>query len=176
MRSTSHRPLLPCIPAPRSALPACLTLLVVLLAVVAAEPVHAAGKFPRFASLSSDEVNVRSGPGTRYPIRWVYTRRNLPVEIVDEYGNWRQIRDMDGETGWLHFGLLSGKRMALIRNAEQTLRHNPDKNSPAVLIAQPSVIGRLLRCTRTWCYMEVAGHKGWLEKSYFFGAYAEEKF
>ena len=36
---------------------------------------------PRFASLRSDEANVRSGPGTRYPIEWVFRRKGMPVEI-----------------------------------------------------------------------------------------------
>ena len=48
---------------------------------------------PRFASLRSDEVNVRTGPGTRYPVDWVFKRKAMPVEIVAEYENWRKIRD-----------------------------------------------------------------------------------
>ena len=40
---------------------------------------------PRFASLRSDEVNLRAGPGTRYPIQWVYKRRDLPVEIERDF-------------------------------------------------------------------------------------------
>src|SRR6266404_7272510 len=47
---------------------------------------------PRFASLRSDEVNVRTGPGTRYPVDWVFKRKGMPVEIVAEYENWRKIR------------------------------------------------------------------------------------
>ena len=34
---------------------------------------------PRFASLKSDEVNVRTGPGTRYPVDWVFKRKSMPV-------------------------------------------------------------------------------------------------
>jgi SH3-like domain-containing protein len=37
---------------------------------------------PRFAALRSDQVNLRAGPGDRYPIEWVFTRKELPVEIV----------------------------------------------------------------------------------------------
>src|SRR5476649_1199442 len=44
---------------------------------------------PRFASLRSDEVNVRTGPGTRYPVDWVFKRKGMPIEIVAEYENWR---------------------------------------------------------------------------------------
>ena len=47
---------------------------------------------PRFAALRSDEVNMRAGPGTRYPIDWVYKRRELPVEIQREFEVWRLVR------------------------------------------------------------------------------------
>ena len=47
---------------------------------------------PRFASLRVDEVNLRTGPGTRYPIDWVYMREGLPVEITAEFDIWRRIK------------------------------------------------------------------------------------
>src|ERR1700687_1013091 len=53
---------------------------------------------PRFASLRSDEVNVRTGPGTRYPVDWVFKRKAMPAEIVAEYESWRKIRDWAGGT------------------------------------------------------------------------------
>src|SRR6185295_13515380 len=69
---------------------------------------------PRFASLDSSEANLRAGPGKDYPILWVYQRRGLPVEIIQEFDTWRRIRDRDGTVGWVQQNLLSGKRSALI--------------------------------------------------------------
>ena len=31
---------------------------------------------PRFASLRSNHINARSGPGARYPIEWVYMQKS----------------------------------------------------------------------------------------------------
>ena len=56
---------------------------------------------PRFASLKADEVNVRAGPATRYPVDWVFKRKGMPVEIVAEFENWRKIRDWQGTSGWV---------------------------------------------------------------------------
>jgi SH3-like domain-containing protein len=75
---------------------------------------------PRFVSLRSDEVNLRTGPGTNYPVEWVYVRRGLPVEIIAEFDNWRKVRDIEGTVGWIHKSLLSGKRMAVILGEEET--------------------------------------------------------
>src|SRR5258706_546116 len=73
---------------------------------------------PRFVSLKSEEANVRTGPGTRYPIQWVYHRAGMPVEIVEEYDLWRKIRDVEGTTGWVHKTMLAGNRTALIKGKE----------------------------------------------------------
>ena len=56
---------------------------------------------PRFASLKTSPVELRVGPGFRYPVVWVYQDRNLPVEIIREYDVWRQVRTPDGSEGWV---------------------------------------------------------------------------
>ena len=55
---------------------------------------------PRYATLRADKVNLRRGPGTRYPIDWVFRRRHLPIRVIREYGPWRQIRTVDHVEGW----------------------------------------------------------------------------
>ena len=42
---------------------------------------------PRFVSLKSGEVNLRTGPGKRYPIDWIYRRRGLPVRASKPLGS-----------------------------------------------------------------------------------------
>lgn len=48
---------------------------------------------PRFATLKSNEVNVRTGPGLRYQTKWVLVRKEMPVEITAEFEQWRKIKD-----------------------------------------------------------------------------------
>src|SRR6267378_2202808 len=66
------------------------------------------GKLPRFVSLRSDLVNLRVGPGETYPIQWVLTRKEMPVEIIREFEHWRMIRDWQGTEGWVHRGEVWG--------------------------------------------------------------------
>lgn len=153
----------------------CLFFCLVVLPAIAAQANELT--LPRFVSLRSDEANLRIGPGTRYPIRWVYQRRGMPVEIIEEYGNWRKVKDVEGEEGWLHHGLLSGKRTVLVKGkAEHPLRRNPDSTAPVILKAKPMVIGSLLRCSRLWCYIEISDYKGWIEKTALWGVYEKEQF
>ena len=65
-------------------------------------------EIPRFVSLKSNEVNLRVGPSTNYPIELIYKTKNLPVEIIDEFDTWRKIKDHNRTIGWLHKSLIQG--------------------------------------------------------------------
>lgn len=117
---------------------------------------------------------MRKGPGTRYPIHWVYRQIGLPLEIVNEFGHWRQVRDHEGVTGWMHKSMLSGQRTAMIRGKEQPLRDDPETEGTALLIAQPGVIGEVLECEVNWCRLQIASRKGWVPKSALWGVYTQE--
>src|SRR5438477_10938197 len=71
---------------------------------------EAGQKLPRFVSLRSDQVNLRVGPGENYPIEWVLARKDMPVEVVEEFENWRIIRDGQGSEGWVHDSMVTVKR------------------------------------------------------------------
>ena len=129
---------------------------------------------PRFVSLRADEVNVRTGPGVRYPIDWVFQREGLPVEITAEFDTWRKIRDWEGTEGWVHQSLLSGKRMVLITGATRTLRREPRDDSAAVAHAEAGVVGELEACRQNWCRIEIRGFEGWLRMGEFWGVYVNE--
>jgi SH3-like domain-containing protein len=131
---------------------------------------------PRFVSLRSDEVNARVGPGTQYAIRWVYRRAGLPVEVIEQHEHWRKIRDSQGETSWLHKSMLSGKRMAIIKDEVRLLLREPEAGTGIVVRAEPNVMAEIVACEPEWCRLQVSGRKGWLPKTQFFGAYPAEKF
>ena len=131
---------------------------------------------PRFAALGSDKVNARAGPGTRYPVDWVFVRRGLPVEITAEFELWRKVRDAEGAEGWVHKSLLSGRRTALIRGPQQReIKREPDERAPTVAQAEAGVIGRLHRCRDALCQMTVADRRGWIRRSQIWGVYPDEK-
>ncbi len=130
---------------------------------------------PRFASLRSDKINLRAGPGLEFPIQWVYQRKHLPVEVIGEYDVWRKIRDWQGTVGWVHQSMLDGQRYALITGSERLLRIDPDDNAPPSAKLEPGVVASLLRCQGVWCRLEADGYKGWVRRDEFYGVYPEEK-
>jgi len=135
---------------------------------------------PRFASLKSDHVNVRSGPNKDQDVAWVYTRPALPVEITAEFENWRRIRDRDGSEGWVYHTLLSGKRTAWVaRPKTQTdlvpLHDAADQMSPLRAMLEPGVLGTVKRCNGQWCRFIGEGFDGWIEQNRLWGVYPNEK-
>lgn len=129
---------------------------------------------PRFASLQSNEVNMRTGPGETYPIIWTYQRAGLPVEIIEEFDIWRRIRDHDGVVGWVKSTLLIGKRHVQVQDAQRPLRKSPEAGALPVALVDPGVILKILECSGDWCRLEVQGYKGWMMKTEFWGAYPAE--
>ena len=129
---------------------------------------------PRFVSFRAPKVNLRTGPGTRYPIDWVYTRQELPVEIIDEFDNWRRIRDWQGTVGWVHQSMLQARRSALVTGERRLLRAEPLGEAAGIAWLEVGVIARLERCDETWCQVEVGKFTGWLRRDEFYGAYADE--
>jgi len=131
---------------------------------------------PRFVSLRSDEVNLRTGPGARYPVDWIYTRRDLPVEVIAEFEAWRKIRDWQGAEGWVHQSMLSARRMVVVTGPQRHLRAEPEDKSPSLALLDANVMGRLLSCPRAkpYCKIEVNNIQGWLKRDEFWGVYSGE--
>jgi SH3-like domain-containing protein len=135
------------------------------------KPEGAPSRLPRFASLRSDEVNMRAGPGTRYRIDWVYKRRDLPVEIEREFDVWRWVRDADGIQGWVHQATLMGRRSFIVQKTDATLRSQASDTASAVAVLKPGVIGRIRSCpvASDWCDVQTGSYRGYLRREAFWG-------
>ncbi len=141
-------------------------------------PTFSGLQVPRFVSLKTDKVNLRAGPSRNYPIKLVYVRKGLPLEVIAESELWRRVRDMDGEEGWVHSATLDGARHLFVRgdgsDRAVALRQDPGRDAPIDSLAQPGVIGQLNKCRIDWCLMEAQGQTGWVHRSLVWGVYADE--
>jgi SH3-like domain-containing protein len=134
---------------------------------------------PRFVSLKASRARMRIGPSTDYGTTFIYKAQGLPIEIVAEYGNWRQVRDCDGVTGWMHVSLLSSRRTAIV---------GPWIKRPVALLNGRTLSGRVLvylsarvrlealHCDGKWCFVEVKGQhlSGFIDQSTLWGVYVNE--
>jgi SH3-like domain-containing protein len=122
-----------------------------------------------FASLRSDEVNVRAGPGVRYQVKWVFVRKHLPVMITAEFESWRKIKDSEGAEGWVHRAMLSSKRSVVVTGPTTTLRRSPSDTAPAVARLATGMVAELESCQPLWCNVTVQSYSGWLKRTGLWG-------
>jgi SH3-like domain-containing protein len=167
-RPAPNRPLLPPPPAPDSAAPA--------PSETGAKPPRDPSRgavtnlpLPRYVTLKGNEGNARRGPGRTHRIDWVFTRPGMPLRVTAEYENWRQVEDVEGAGGWVHFSLLSGTRAVLVMVDMTSFHSLPDSRSAVVFKAEKGVIARILRCDPDWCRLFADGQRGWAQKSALWG-------
>ena len=65
----------------------------------------------KFLSLKNEEANLRTGPSFDHPIKLIYKKKNLPVIIIDKFETWREIKDFENNSGWIHVSQLSKKNL-----------------------------------------------------------------
>lgn len=160
-----------------------------LLATAALGLVFAAGQSavaktrftPHFETVMAKPANVRRGPGTDYPIKWIYVRRWEPVEIFEEYGNWRRIRDWQGDNGWMLGALLTGRRRTGLvepwsHGPPVPLRGRPSHRGRVLAWLEPRVMVQLMGCDGIWCRSNVRSFSGYIRVTHLWGAYPGERF
>lgn len=130
---------------------------------------------PRFVSVRAETANARRGPSLEHRVDWTFRKRGLPLEVTDEYGNWRRVRDFEGAGGWVHHTLLSGERTVLLRGeAPAPLRAGPSPRTAIRAFAEPGVIARLEACGPEWCEVSAGGYTGWTPRADLWGVRPEE--
>jgi SH3-like domain-containing protein len=129
---------------------------------------------PHFASFHSDKVNLRAGPGDRYPIEWVYIRKDWPIEVIAQFDHWRRVRDWEGTEGWVHEKMVTAKREVIVTGSVRGIRQSPDHAAALIARAEPGVVAKLAECRGEWCRIEAGDTIGWVQRSDVWGVYPTE--
>jgi SH3-like domain-containing protein len=148
-----------------------------VLAGVAAHAAVEAQQSPYFASIKSDKVFMREGPSEDNRVKWVYHHKGMPVQVLDSFEVWRRVRDMDGETGWIHMALLSRERTAVvIGKTDAPVHRHAEADSNLVAEAAPGAIGKLESCRDESCEVKFDGGDGWVDRGRLWGVQQGERF
>jgi SH3-like domain-containing protein len=134
---------------------------------------------PRFASLKSDKVELHHGPGSEFPVAWVFRRAGLPVEITREADAWSEVRDSEGTSGWVWTTALSRRRTVLVlpgqvkagQSQQETVPLRDDDSASATTIAniEAGVLANIIDCNGRWCRISVGSYRGYVEQSKLWG-------
>ena len=122
----------------------------------------------KYMSLKNKKVNVRYGPGLDYPIKFVFNKKNYPVEIIDEKENFRKILDFKKNSGWIHRSQLKKSSSFITLDTVILFSDSTKFSRPIAKIES----GRLLnkkKCNLNWCRVETGEYKGWVLKENLWG-------
>ena len=146
-----------------------LIILVLFFSILFFLPRSFANESVNFLSLKNNEVYVRVGPSKEYPIKFIYKKKYLPLEVLDKSETWRKIKDFENNSGWIHISQLSKKKSAI------NTKNNSVLYKKSTIYSKPIAkleIGRLVlieKCKVKWCKITTGVFKGWVFKSSLWG-------
>ena len=131
-------------------------------------------RLPRFVSMKAVEANARRGPGVNFPIDWTFIMPGTPLKITDEHGHWRKVEASDGNGGWMHKAMISGRRTVEVVEDLSLMRKRPGDDMWIIAKLKKGVIGDLGQCTEEWCHMTIGKFSGWVRKTSLWGIEGQE--
>ena len=121
-----------------------------------------------FLMLKNNKVNVRYGPSLDYPIKYIYRKINLPLEVIDRKDNFRKIIDHKKNSGWIHRSQLK-KSKSLITTSSKILFKRPTKFSKPLAKLDKGRLLIIKKCEKDWCNVRTDNYSGWIEKNNIWG-------
>ena len=122
----------------------------------------------RFLMLKNDKVNVRYGPGFKYPIKFIYKKRFLPVKVIDNKENFRRIIDHKNNSGWIHVSQLK-KVNSLIVSEDTILFSKASKFSKPLAKLEKGKLLIVKKCQENWCKVSDENYLGWINTNNVWG-------
>ena len=115
-----------------------------------------------FLSLKKNKVNVRYGPGFEYPIKFIYTKIDLPIKQIDKKENWRRIIDLKNNSGWIHSSQLKSSNSIITLENTTLFNKSTNFSKPLAKINKGRLLV-ILKCEDNWCKIKSGAFKGWVK-------------
>ena len=111
----------------------------------------------------------------------MFKQVGLPIKIVSEYEDWREIEDQAGSRGWIFYSLLSRRRTAITIDPDKkgvsyfSLFEESSTSSPQIAKLGKDVIVHVNSCTGSWCNVSVNKKlRGWIAQELIWGLFEKE--
>ena len=120
-------------------------------------------------SVAGTKVNLHSGPGSKYTVRWEYGK-GFPLRVLARKGNWYKVIDFEKDTGWIYKRLLSARPHFIVKKKRVNIRSGPGSRYKLLGQANYGVVFRTLARKRGWAKIKHAnGLVGWIRRDLLWG-------
>lgn len=115
-------------------------------------------------SVKVETANIRSGPGVGHKIIWKVEKHH-PFRVAAQSGEWYNVRDFEGDTGWIHKSLVGKTRTVIMRADNINIRSGPGTRHKIAFTAETGVSFKVLKRKGDWIHIRHAdGDSGWVFK------------
>ena len=84
-------------------------------------------------SVKKDGVNVRTGPGTNFPV-YMELFQGYPLKVAEKKGDWLKVSDFENDSGWIFSSLVTPGTTVIV-NAKKTINMRSKPNTSAQIVA-----------------------------------------
>ena len=120
-------------------------------------------------SISGSTVNMRDGPSLQSTVLWEL-RRGFPLQVTERRGNWLEVKDFEGDTGWVARSLTGDEPHHIVTSKILNVRSGPGLNNEVVVQAQYGELLKTLEKRGDWVRVErETGESGWVSERLVWG-------
>lgn len=126
--------------------------------------------YAKSLSVSGDNVNLRSGPGVRYEIKYAYGN-GFPLRQLERKGEWIKVRDFEKDTGWIHATFISDQQYVIVsahKNSDKkvNIRNGPSTRHDIVAKSYYGVVFKKIKSKSGWAQVQhETGLEGWIKET-----------
>jgi SH3-like domain-containing protein len=129
----------------------------------------AAAQAAQMVSIDRPEVNMRSGPGTKYDALWMLSQ-GYPLRVIGRKGNWYHVRDFENDKGWVYRPLTGKKRYHIVKAEVVNIRSGPSTKNRIVGKTYYGELLRTLDRRKRWVKIRhESGLVGWVSRNRLWG-------
>ncbi|MEK6542989.1 MAG: SH3 domain-containing protein [Elusimicrobiota bacterium] len=123
-----------------------------------------------FVCVKNNKINVREGPGQDRKTLWQVVRY-MPLEIVKKQGDWYQVKDFEGDTGWVSAPLVEAGSCLVVKANSANVRSGPSVKDKKAWLVKKRYTFALLENKKDWLKVKSGeGFEGWISKNLVWGA------
>lgn len=120
----------------------------------------------QLVSVKKDGVNVRTGPGTNFPVH-MQLFKGYPLKVTETKGKWLKISDFENDNGWIYSPLVTPGTTVIVNAQEKiNMRSKPTTDSSVIATVARGVVLTKLSTQGEWIKVKHSqGTIGWIHVS-----------
>ncbi len=123
----------------------------------------------RMLIVDTDKARIRSGPGPDYTTLWMIGE-GYPFMQLKQEKEWFNVRDMDGDTGWVHTSTVKPADIVVVSSKIANVHKGPGAKDEVILKCERGVVLQVLDRKNGWIKVKhAAGQVGWVHQSVVWG-------